>query len=54
MHADLVTLDYDGSYNRVAAFAQEWKAGRQRDAQSCGRGTFVPLVFMPAEAFQFD
>ena len=54
MHADLVTLGYDGSYNRVAAFVREWKADRQRDAQTIGRGTFVPLVFMPGEAFQFD
>ena len=54
MHADLVSLGYDGSYNRVAAFAREWKADRQRDAQTSGRGTFVPLVFMPGEAFQFD
>ncbi|MFC3673776.1 IS21 family transposase, partial [Novosphingobium pokkalii] len=54
MYADLVTLGYDGSYNRVAAFAREWKADRQRDAQASGRGTFVPLVFMPGEAFQFD
>ena len=54
MHADLVTLGYDGSYNRVAAFAREWKADRQRDAQTSGRGTFVPLVFTPGEAFQFD
>ena len=26
MHADLVALGYDGSYNRVAAFARAWKA----------------------------
>ncbi len=31
-----------------------WKAERQREAQSSGRGTFVPLVFAPGEAFQFD
>jgi len=54
MHADLVTLGYAGSYNRVAAFTREWKADRQRDAQISGPGTFVPLVFMPGEAFQFD
>ena len=54
MHADLVALGYDGSYNRVAAFARAWKADCQRDAQSSGRGTFVPLVFQPGEAFQFD
>jgi hypothetical protein len=42
------------SYGRVAAFARSWKADRQRDAQTSGRGTFVPLVFQPGEAFQFD
>jgi transposase len=54
MHAELVELGYDGSYGRVAAFVREWKADRQRDAQTTGRGTFVPLVFAPGEAFQFD
>ena len=54
MHADLVVLGYDGSYNRVAAFVRAWKAERQREAQTSGRGTFVPLVFGPGEAFQFD
>lgn len=27
LHADLVSLGYGGSYNRVAAFARGWKAG---------------------------
>jgi transposase len=54
MHADLVVLGYDGSYGRVAAFARAWTAERQRDSQISGRGTFVPLVFAPGEAFQFD
>jgi hypothetical protein len=37
LHADLVALGYDGSYNRVAAFAREWKAARQREQQQiCG------------------
>ena len=30
LHADLVALGYDGSYNRVAAFARDWKAARQQ------------------------
>ena len=30
------------------------KAERQREQQTTGRGTFVPLVFQPGEAFQFD
>jgi transposase len=54
LHADLVALGYDGSYNRVAAFARTWKAVRRREQQTDGRGVFVPLVFQPGEAFQFD
>jgi transposase len=54
LHTDLVKLGYAGSYARVAAFVRGWKAERQRDHQTSGRGTFVPLAFAPAEAFQFD
>jgi transposase len=54
MHADLVQLGYDGSYERVAAFVRTWKADRQRAQQTTDRGTFVPLVFQSGEAFQFD
>jgi transposase len=54
LYADLVALGYDGSYSRVAAFARTWKADRLREQQSAGRGTFVPLVFQPGEAFRFD
>ena len=53
MHADLVVLGYDGSYGRVAAFVRRWKTERQREQQTSGRGTFVPLVFAAGEAFQF-
>src|SRR3984885_14366364 len=54
LHADLVALGYDGSYNRVAAFTREWKAARHRELKTCGRGAFVPLAFLPGEVFQFD
>ena len=54
LHADLSALGYDGSYNRVAAFARDWKAARQQEQKTCGRGVFVPLAFLPGEAFQFD
>ena len=54
LHEDLVRLGYSGSYGRVAAFARAWRADRQREQQTTGRGTFVPLVFQPGEAFQFD
>ena len=54
LHADLVALGFTGSYGRVAAFFRGWRADRQREQQTAGRGTFVPLVFQPGEAFQFD
>ncbi|GEM_PF-2834357 len=52
MHADLVALGYEGSYNRVAA--RTWLAKRQEAEKTTGRGIFVPLAFGPGEAFQFD
>lgn len=54
LHADLVALGFSGSYSRVAAFARQWRVDRQREQQTTGRGTFVPLSFSPGEAFQFD
>ena len=54
MHADLQVLGYTGSYNRVAAFARAWQRDRLVAQQTSGKGTFVPLVFGPGEAFQFD
>lgn len=54
LHADLLSLGYEGSYGRAAAFVREWKADLQRELQTTGRGTFVPLAFDPGEAFQFD
>ena len=54
LHADLVILGFTGSYGRVAAFARDWRADRQQESQTTGRGTFVPLAFRPGEAFQFD
>jgi transposase len=54
MHADLVALGFNGSYGRVAAFARAWRQRQHEIEQTAGRGTFVPLVFAPGEAFQFD
>lgn len=54
LYADLAKLGYEGSYGRVAAFARKWRTERQYEQQTSGRGTFVPLVFQPGEAFQFD
>ena len=54
LHADIVALGFTGSYGRVAAFSRAWKWERQREQQTAGRGAFIPLVFQPGEAFQFD
>ena len=51
---NLVQLGYAGSYDRVAAFAREWRAQQQEASLVASRGTYVPLTFAPGEAFQFD
>jgi transposase len=53
MHASLLTKGYDGSYDRVAAFARTWKQAEMDRAKGAGKA-FVPLTFSPGEAFQFD
>lgn len=54
LYQDLVALGYPGSYDRVAAFARNWRQSQQEAARTTGRGTFIPLAFAPGEAFQFD
>jgi transposase len=54
LHRDLVALGYDGSYDRVAAFARNWRQRQREAANRASRGTYVPLIFAPGEAFQFD
>ena len=54
LHADLVALGYEGSYDRVTAFARAWRQARQEAERTAGRGVYVPLLFAPGEAFQFD
>ena len=54
LHLDLVKLGYPGSYDRVAAFARDWRSRQQEAKLSATKGTYVPLVFASGEAFQFD
>jgi len=54
IYTDLTALGYEGSYDRVAAFARNWRQAQQVAAGTTGRGTFIPLTFAPGEAFQFD
>lgn len=51
---DLVGLGYTGSYDRVAAFARQWREERRQAQGMPGSRTYVPLQFSPGEAFQFD
>jgi len=51
---NLVQLGYTGSYDRVAAFARDWRVQQNEASRVAGSGTFVPLSFAPGEAFQFD
>ena len=37
--------DFKARTARVAAFVRDWKADRQREQQTSGRGTFVALAF---------
>ena len=54
LYHDLTALGYTGSYDRVAAFARHWRDQQLKAAQRSGKGTYVPLIFSPGEAFQFD
>ena len=54
LYVRLRQLGYCGSYDRVSAFARRWRRAQQEAARTVGRGVFVPLVFAPGDAFQFD
>jgi len=47
-------LGFGGSYDRVAAFARQWREGQTEWVNSARKRTYVPLSFAPGEAFQFD
>jgi hypothetical protein len=53
LYGDLVSLGYDGSYNRVATFARAWKEECKRLrllAEEASCHCHLP----PAKRFQFD
>ena len=54
LYKDLVGLGYTGSYDRVAAFARQWRQAQQDAKLQATKHAFVPLQFAPGEAFQFD
>jgi len=54
LYRDLVELGYTGSYDRVAAFARQWRQEQQEAKHLASQRAYVPLQFAPGEAFQFD
>ena len=54
LYKDLVGLGYTGSYDRVAAFARQWRQAQQDAKLQAAKHAYVPLQFAPGEAFQFD
>ena len=54
LYGELIKLGYTGSYDRVAAFARAWRQQRREAELKAGKDVYVPLVFSPGEAFQFD
>ncbi len=54
LYKDLVGLGYTGSYDRVAAFARQWRQAQQDAKLQATTHAYVPLQFAPGEAFQFD
>jgi len=39
MHADLCALGFEGSYDRVAAFARQWKVDQLDRVNAASKGT---------------
>jgi DNA mismatch endonuclease Vsr len=41
IHAELRELGFEGSYDRVAAFARQWKVGQMERVNSASKGTVI-------------
>jgi transposase len=53
IHALLHGEGFEGSYDAVRRYATRWTAARRKDAGD-GAPAFIPLLFQPGEAYQFD
>jgi transcriptional regulator with XRE-family HTH domain len=45
LHADLCVLGFEGSYDRVAAFARQWKVDQLGRVNSASKGTLLIPIF---------
>src|SRR5690606_39414640 len=53
IHDLLLREGFDGSYDAVRRYAKRWLDNRRKDAGD-GAAAFIPLMFRPGEAYQFD
>ncbi|KKI22572.1 hypothetical protein XM50_00510 [Sphingomonas sp. Ag1] len=52
IHDLLLREGFDGSYDAVRRYATRWRQARRRDVMNAP--AFIPLLFRPGEAYQFD
>lgn len=52
IHDLLLREGFDGSYDAVRRYAARWRQERRRNAVDAP--AFIPLLFQPGEAYQFD
>lgn len=53
IHDLLVREGFEGSYDAVRRYAARWKIERRKDGGD-GTTAFIPMLFQPGEAYQFD
>jgi len=53
IHDLLKREGFEGSYDAVRRYVARWKVAR-RDDPGDGGVAFIPLLFRPGEAYQFD
>ena len=53
MHIDLCALGYEGSYDRVAAFARQWKVDQLERVNSASKSTYIPDFVAEADSAIF-
>ena len=53
IHDLLQREGFEGSYDAVRRYARRWSEARRKDAGD-GAPAFIPLLFQPGEAYQFD
>lgn len=53
IHDLLLREGFEGSYDAVRRYAARWTTERRKDAGD-GAAAFIPMMFKPGEAYQFD